>query len=96
MDTPQLQLQPGDPFYDEMAVLLKFLVQRCCSGEIPPEHDPHLVQQVRSRCPASYTIARQVLSRIESCCGQVLPEEEAAYLTLHLRRVCRADQHEPV
>ena len=93
---PQLQLQPGDPFYDEMAVLLKFLVQRSFSGEIPPEHDPQLVRQVRSCCSISYAIARQVLSRIESCCGQVLPDEEAAYLALHLRRVCRDDLHEPV
>ena len=84
---PQLSLQPGQPSYDEMAVLLKFLVQRSFSKSFSATSDPLLVCQAEQFSPDTFAIAQQVLARLESVCGCSVPQEEAAYLAIHLRRV---------
>ncbi len=84
---PQLHLQPGDPYYDELAVMLKFLVQRSFSGTCIDDSDPNLVELVRQYCSRSFPIAQDVLHKLETVCGRHLPPEEAAHLAVSLQRV---------
>ena len=88
---PRLNCHPGDPYYDELAVLLKFLVQRCLSKSFPETSDMLLVRQAAQCSPGTFAIAQEILTRLETVCGYPLPQEEAAYLALHLRRVWIAD-----
>ena len=84
---PQLKLQPGNPYYDELAVLLKFLVQRSFSDPVPTESDPVLIDMIRQQCPKSFEIAQCIVQHLEETCGHSLPEEEAACLAIHIRRI---------
>lgn len=84
---PQLHLHPGDPYYDELAVELKFLVQRSFSGVIIDTPDPNMVRLVQQFCARSFPIAQEVLQKLESACGHTLPLEESAHLAVSLQRV---------
>lgn len=87
---PQLNLQPGNPYYDELAVLLKFLVQRSFSEPIPTVSDPVLVDVIRQHCPQSFEIAQCIIQYLGKTCGHPIPDEEAACLAIHIRRIANA------
>lgn len=87
---PQLNLHPGNPYYDELAVLLKFLVQRSFSEPVFAASDPVLVDVIRQHCPQSFEIAQRIIQHLGKTCGHPIPDEEAACLAIHIRRIANA------
>ncbi len=82
----RLSFQPGDPYYDELAVLIKFLVQRSFSNAPCPPDDPLLTQLIRTHCPDAFSIAQDIVHRLEQSCGHKIPAVETACLAVHIRR----------
>ncbi len=84
---PKLHLQPDDPYYDELVVLLKFLMQRCFADMDVPVPDKTFIQMVQQNCTLSYEIAQTIIRQLEKLCGHSISDEETAYLAIHIRRV---------
>lgn len=90
---PQLHLQQDDPYYDELVVVLKFLLQRCFSDEEASAPDMEFVQMVQQHFTISYDIAKTIIHQLEKLCGHPISVEETAYLAIRIRRIIHQKQN---
>lgn len=74
-------------YYSRFITHLKFLAQRVFTGEALHGEDEKLIEIVTLLYPAEYDCSEKIADYILKTYGQVVPREERAYLTLHLKRI---------
>lgn len=86
---PDLDLSDENPYFNELAVQLKFLAQRVFSGISNSRDDLIFVNTVARSYPADYECAQQITRHLSRACGHPVSQEDIAYLALHIRRIHR-------
>lgn len=86
----RISFQEDNPYYDELAVLIKFLVQRCFSNTFSTQDDPLLTQLIRTHCPDAFSVAQDIVHLLEQSSGHEIPAVETACLAVHIRRAHHA------
>jgi len=74
-------------YYSRFITHLKFLAQRVFTGEALHGEDEKLIEIVTTLYPDEYGCSEKIADYILETYGQVVPREERAYLTLHLKRI---------
>lgn len=90
---PTLHLHADDPYYDELVVLLKFLLQRCFDNAKVPAPDTEFIHMVQQHFTTSYDIAKTIIQQLEKLCGHPISDEETAYLAIRIRRIIHTKQN---
>ena len=74
-------------YYSRFITHLKFLAQRIFTGEALQGEDEKLIEIVTSLYPDEYECSKKIANYIQATYGQLVPREEMAYLTLHIKRI---------
>ncbi len=74
-------------YYSRFITHLKFLSQRIFTREALQGEDEKLIEIVTSLYPEEFECSKKIATYISDTYGQVVPREELAYLTLHIKRI---------
>lgn len=76
-------------YYDRFVIHLKFLVERIIKKIEYTGMDEALYDMIRERFPDSYRCALRIQTYLKSRMNYHVPEEELAYLTMHIENLMR-------
>ncbi|MGN0437399.1 MAG: BglG family transcription antiterminator LicT [Lachnospiraceae bacterium] len=71
-------------YYDRFVIHLKFLIERIIKKIDYNGKDEALYEMIREQFPESYRCALRIQTYLKSRMDYVVPEEELAYLTIHI------------
>lgn len=87
-----LRLTAGSISYQRLLTHLRFALQRLVGGESLHQMEEELLLMIRSKYVAEFACAQKIAAHIRSDYAYEMPEAEAAYIALHLRRICQAKE----
>lgn len=76
-------------FYEEFVVHVKFFLQRVYQKLPLPPSDAELVEFARRQCSREYRCANEIARYVSGEAGNLVSEEETAYLAIYIRRIIR-------
>ncbi|MGN0496524.1 MAG: BglG family transcription antiterminator LicT [Lachnospiraceae bacterium] len=76
-------------YYDRFVIHLKFLVERIVKKIEYTGQDDALYDMIREQFPESYRCALRIQTYLKSRMDYVVPDEELAYLTIHIESLMK-------
>lgn len=76
-------------YYDRFVTHLKFLMERISKNDVYIGTDSSLYDMVSTQYPDSFRCAIRIQSYLKNKIDYVVPEEEMAYLTIHIENLLK-------
>ncbi|MCR5753891.1 MAG: PRD domain-containing protein [Acetatifactor sp.] len=93
-DEFNLEFDENSLHYERFLTHLKFLLQRVYRHELLSDEEIELANMMKKKYPQEYDCSRKIINYIEQQTKTKISEEEAMYLSIHIRRVRIVDDDE--